>query len=172
MAVGTQLGLLLWKNFTYRRRQRIQLAIELLWPLFLFFILISVRQSHPPFKQHECHFPNKALPSAGTLPWLQGIICNMNNPCFRHPTAGEAPGVVGNFDGSILSRLLAEARQVLLRADGQRLLRSFAGLLPVLRRLRGSGSQRRGEHRSGGCRGSETPAADPGIPQPCRCGTT
>lgn len=47
------------------------------------------------------HFPNKALPSAGTLPWLQGIICNMNNPCFRHPTAGEAPGVVGNFDGSM-----------------------------------------------------------------------
>ncbi|KAM6369110.1 LOW QUALITY PROTEIN: phospholipid-transporting ATPase ABCA7 [Pluvialis apricaria] len=143
MAVGTQLGLLLWKNFTYRRRQRIQLAIELLWPLFLFFILISVRQSHPPFKQHECHFPNKALPSAGTLPWLQGIICNMNNPCFRHPTAGEAPGVVGNFDGSILSRLLAEGRQVLLRTDGQRLLRGFAQLLPTLRRLRGSGAQQR-----------------------------
>lgn len=89
MAVGTQLGLLLWKNFTYRRRQRvsgatapsrwclaqgqaepwtlmgtgsppasrlpqIQLAIEILWPLFLFLILISVRRSHPPFKQHEC----------------------------------------------------------------------------------------------------------------------
>ncbi|NXM24309.1 ABCA1 protein, partial [Oxyruncus cristatus] len=140
---GTQLGLLLWKNFTYRRRQRIQLAIEILWPLFLFLILISVRRSHPPFKQHECHFPNKALPSAGTLSWLQGIICNMNNPCFRHPTAGEAPGVVGNFDGSILSRLLAEARQVLLRADGQRLLRSFARLLPALRRLRESGNQRR-----------------------------
>ncbi|XP_040445068.1 phospholipid-transporting ATPase ABCA7 isoform X1 [Falco naumanni] len=141
MAVGTQLGLLLWKNFTYRRRQRIQLVIELLWPLFLFFILISVRQSHPPFKQHECHFPNKALPSAGTLPWLQGIICNANNPCFRHPTAGEAPGVVGNFDSSILSRLLTEARQVLVHTDGQRLLRSFTRLLPTLRRLRGSGSQ-------------------------------
>ncbi|XP_068276846.1 phospholipid-transporting ATPase ABCA7 [Nyctibius grandis] len=145
MAVGTQLGLLLWKNFTYRRRQRIQLAIEILWPLFLFFILISVRQSHPPFMQHECHFPNKALPSAGTLPWLQGIVCNLNNPCFRHPTAGEAPGVVGNFGGSILSRLLAEARGVPLRSDGQRLLRSFARLLPILRRLRGGGAQRRGE---------------------------
>ncbi|XP_036255443.1 LOW QUALITY PROTEIN: phospholipid-transporting ATPase ABCA7 [Molothrus ater] len=143
MAVGTQLGLLLWKNFTYRRRQRIQLAIEILWPLFLFLILISVRRSHPPFKQHECHFPNKALPSAGTLPWLQGIICNMNNPCFRHPTAGEAPGVVGNFDGSIVSRLLSEARQVLLRGHGQRLLSSFARLLPALRRLRDSANQRR-----------------------------
>ncbi|XP_053906261.1 phospholipid-transporting ATPase ABCA7 isoform X3 [Cuculus canorus] len=145
MAVGIQLGLLLWKNFTYRRRQRIQLAIEILWPLFLFFILISVRQSHPPFKQHECHFPNKALPSAGTLPWLQGIICNLNNPCFRHPTAGEAPGVVGNFDGSILSRLLAEFQQVLLRSNGQRLLRSFGQVMPILRQLRDSGAQRRAQ---------------------------
>uniref|UniRef100_A0A667ZUP3 P-type phospholipid transporter n=1 Tax=Myripristis murdjan TaxID=586833 RepID=A0A667ZUP3_9TELE len=35
------------------------------------------------------HFPNKAMPSAGTLPWVQGIICNANNPCFRYPTPGE-----------------------------------------------------------------------------------
>ncbi|XP_075300324.1 phospholipid-transporting ATPase ABCA7 isoform X3 [Opisthocomus hoazin] len=134
MAAGSQLGLLLWKNCTYRRRQRIQLAIELLWPLFLFLILIAVRRSHPPFQQHECHFPNKALPSAGILPWLQGIVCNANNPCFRHPTAGETPGLVGNFGGSLLSRLLAE---------GRGLLRSFARLLPALRRLRGRGAQRR-----------------------------
>ncbi|NXK57079.1 ABCA1 protein, partial [Chauna torquata] len=135
MAVGTQLGLLLWKNLVYRRRQRVQLAIELLWPLFLFFILIAVRQSHPPFQQHQCHFPNKALPSAGTLPWLQGIICNMNNPCFQHPTAGEAPGMVGNFNGSLLSRLLAESRRALLRAEGQQLPRRFIQLLPALRGL-------------------------------------
>ncbi|XP_064353466.1 phospholipid-transporting ATPase ABCA7 isoform X1 [Dromaius novaehollandiae] len=142
MAVGTQLRLLLWKNFTYRRRQRVQLAIELLWPLFLFFILISVRQSHPPFKQHECHFPNKALPSAGTLPWIQGIICNMHNPCFRHATAGEAPGAVGNFNGSILSRLLTDARRVLLGARGEQLPRSLGRLLRALRRLRGSAALR------------------------------
>uniref|UniRef100_A0A8C2XMN0 P-type phospholipid transporter n=1 Tax=Cyclopterus lumpus TaxID=8103 RepID=A0A8C2XMN0_CYCLU len=58
-----QLSLLLWKNITYRRRNKIQLIIELLWPLFLFVILISVRHSHPPYKQSQCHFPNKALPS-------------------------------------------------------------------------------------------------------------
>ncbi|NXL93932.1 ABCA1 protein, partial [Alectura lathami] len=133
MAVGTQLWLLLWKNLTYRRRQRVQLAIELLWPLFLFFILVAVRQSHPPYQQHECHFPNKALPSAGTLPWLQGIICNVNNPCFQQPTAGEAPGVVGNFNSSILSRLLAEAQRVLQRTEGWQLPRRFARLLPMLR---------------------------------------
>uniref|UniRef100_A0A8C3L206 P-type phospholipid transporter n=1 Tax=Chrysolophus pictus TaxID=9089 RepID=A0A8C3L206_CHRPC len=44
------------------------------------------------------HFPNKAMPSAGTLPWIQGIICNANNPCFRYPTPGESPGIVGNFN--------------------------------------------------------------------------
>uniref|UniRef100_A0A8D2QDF4 P-type phospholipid transporter n=1 Tax=Zonotrichia albicollis TaxID=44394 RepID=A0A8D2QDF4_ZONAL len=102
MAFWTQLGLLLWKNFTYRRRQTFQLLIEVAWPLFIFFILISVRLSYPPYEQHECHFPNKAMPSAGTLPWIQGIICNANNPCFRYPTPGESPGIVGNFNASIM----------------------------------------------------------------------
>ncbi|OXB61593.1 hypothetical protein ASZ78_006281 [Callipepla squamata] len=133
MAVGTQLQLLLWKNLTYRRRQRVQLAIELLWPLFLFLVLVAVRRSHPPFQQHQCHFPNKALPSAGTLPWLQGILCNVHNPCFQQPTPGEAPGTVGNFGGSILSRLLADVHQALHRADGRQLLHNLARLLPVLR---------------------------------------
>uniref|UniRef100_A0A672MUL1 P-type phospholipid transporter n=1 Tax=Sinocyclocheilus grahami TaxID=75366 RepID=A0A672MUL1_SINGR len=73
---------------------QIQLLIEIIWPLFIFFILISVRLHYPPYEQHECHFPNKAMPSAGTLPWVQGIICNANNPCFRYPTPGETPGVV------------------------------------------------------------------------------
>uniref|UniRef100_A0A3B3IMY7 ATP-binding cassette, sub-family A (ABC1), member 7 n=1 Tax=Oryzias latipes TaxID=8090 RepID=A0A3B3IMY7_ORYLA len=96
-----QLYLLLWKNVTYRRRNKIQLIIELAWPLFLFLILIAVRQSHPPYKQGQCHFPNKALPSAGTLPWIQSIVCNVNNPCFRSPTPGETPGVAGNFNNSL-----------------------------------------------------------------------
>uniref|UniRef100_A0A4W3HDY3 ATP-binding cassette sub-family A member 1-like n=1 Tax=Callorhinchus milii TaxID=7868 RepID=A0A4W3HDY3_CALMI len=44
-----------------------------------------------PFRTF-CHYRNKALPSAGVLPWMQGIICNMNNPCLNYPTPGEAPG--------------------------------------------------------------------------------
>lgn len=47
------------------------------------------------------HFPNKALPSAGTLAWVQGIVCNINNPCFHYPTPGETPGEVGNFNNSL-----------------------------------------------------------------------
>lgn len=52
------------------------------------------------------HFPNKALPSAGTLAWVQGIICNVNNPCFHHPTSGETPGRVSNFDNSMWDAFL------------------------------------------------------------------
>ncbi|XP_026574339.1 ATP-binding cassette sub-family A member 1 isoform X2 [Pseudonaja textilis] len=113
MAFWTQLGLLLWKNFTYRRRQTVQLLIEITWPLFIFFILMSVRLSYPAYEQHECHFPNKAMPSAGTLPWVQGIICNANNPCFRSPTPGETPRIVGNFNESIAYRLFNDAERLL-----------------------------------------------------------
>uniref|UniRef100_A0A671L8S5 ATP-binding cassette sub-family A member 1-like n=1 Tax=Sinocyclocheilus anshuiensis TaxID=1608454 RepID=A0A671L8S5_9TELE len=128
MTVSTQLGLLLWKNFTYRRRQTIQLLIEIIWPLFIFFILISVRLHYPPYEQHECHFPNKAMPSAGTLPWVQGIICNANNPCFRYPTPGETPGVVGNFNDSIISRLFIDAKKILLYSQHDKSFEGFKGL--------------------------------------------
>ncbi|KAM6938002.1 phospholipid-transporting ATPase ABCA1 [Lycodopsis pacificus] len=129
-----QLCLLLWKNITYRRRNKIQLIIELLWPLFFFVILISVRHSHPPYKQSQCHFPNKALPSAGTLPWIQGIICNINNPCFHGPTPGESLGQVGNFDNSILSRLFVDA-QTVLSYSGNRRFSGFQDLMESVRRL-------------------------------------
>ncbi|XP_041647195.1 phospholipid-transporting ATPase ABCA1 isoform X1 [Cheilinus undulatus] len=134
MGVFRQLFLLLWKNITYRRRNKIQLVIELLWPLFLFVILISVRHSHPPYKQSQCHFPNKALPSAGTLPWIQGIICNINNPCFHSPTPGETAGQVGNFDNSILSRLFVDA-QTLLSYSGNRSFSGFQDLIESVQRL-------------------------------------
>ncbi|XP_071342125.1 phospholipid-transporting ATPase ABCA1 isoform X2 [Trachinotus anak] len=134
MGFFRQLILLLWKNITYRRRNKIQLIIELLWPLFLFVILISVRHSHPPYKQTQCHFPNKALPSAGTLPWIQGIICNINNPCFNSPTPGETPGQIGNFDNSILSRLFVDA-QTVLSYSGNRSFLGFQDLMNSVQRL-------------------------------------
>ncbi|XP_054645244.1 phospholipid-transporting ATPase ABCA1-like isoform X2 [Dunckerocampus dactyliophorus] len=124
MAFFRQLYLLLWKNITFRRRNKIQLTIELLWPLLLFLILIAVRSSNLPFEQGQCHFRNKALPSAGTLPWMQGIICNINNPCFNSTTAGEIPGQVGNYDNSIISRVFVDAQALLSRTANQ----GFSGL--------------------------------------------
>ncbi|XP_028271340.1 LOW QUALITY PROTEIN: ATP-binding cassette sub-family A member 1-like [Parambassis ranga] len=135
MSVSTQLGLLLWKNFTYRRRQTLQLLAEIVWPLFIFFILIAVRLSYPPYEQHECHFPNKAMPSAGTLPWIQGILCNANNPCFRNATPGESPGIVGNFNDSIISRLFSDAKKILLYSQNDKNLEGFKELAQALRVL-------------------------------------
>uniref|UniRef100_A0A8C2ZZ16 P-type phospholipid transporter n=1 Tax=Cyclopterus lumpus TaxID=8103 RepID=A0A8C2ZZ16_CYCLU len=142
MSVSTQLGLLLWKNFTFRRRQTLQLLVEIIWPLLIFFILIAVRLSYPPYEQHECHFPNKAMPSAGTLPWLQGILCNANNPCFRSPTPGESPGVVGNFNDSIISRLFSDAKKILLYSQNDKNLDGFKELAMALKVLQKSRSGR------------------------------
>ncbi|XP_030651874.1 phospholipid-transporting ATPase ABCA7 isoform X2 [Nomascus leucogenys] len=136
MAFWTQLMLLLWKNFMYRRRQPVQLLVELLWPLFLFFILVAVRHSHPPLEHHECHFPNKPLPSAGTVPWLQGLICNVNNTCFPQLTPGEEPGRLSNFNDSLVSRLLADARTVLGGASAHRMLAGLGKLIATLRAAR------------------------------------
>lgn len=50
---------------------------------------------------NEGHYPNKPMPSAGVLPWLQGMVCNIQNPCISEPTPGEAPGQVNNFNNSM-----------------------------------------------------------------------
>uniref|UniRef100_A0A2K5M9N5 ATP binding cassette subfamily A member 1 n=1 Tax=Cercocebus atys TaxID=9531 RepID=A0A2K5M9N5_CERAT len=142
MACWPQLRLLLWKNLTFRRRQTCQLLLEVAWPLFIFLILISVRLSYPPYEQHECHFPNKAMPSAGTLPWVQGIICNANNPCFRYPTPGEAPGVVGNFDKSIVSRLFSDARKLLLYSQKDTSMKDMRKVLRTLQQIKKSSSSK------------------------------
>uniref|UniRef100_A0A673AT76 P-type phospholipid transporter n=1 Tax=Sphaeramia orbicularis TaxID=375764 RepID=A0A673AT76_9TELE len=146
MSVWKQLGLLLWKNFTYRRRQTLQLLVEIVWPLFIFFILIAVRLNYPPYEQHECHFPNKAMPSAGTLPWIQGILCNANNPCFRNPTPGESPGIVGNFNDSIISRLFSDAKKILLYSQNDKNLDGFKELVQALQTLQESRSGFRLHH--------------------------
>jgi len=135
MAYWPQLRLLLWKNLTFRRRQTCQLLLEVAWPLFIFLILISVRLSYPPYEQHECHFPNKAMPSAGTLPWVQGIICNANNPCFRYPTPGEAPGVLGNFNKSIVSRLFSDAQRLLLYSQKDTSVKDIHQVLRTLQQI-------------------------------------
>uniref|UniRef100_A0A8D3E109 ABC transporter domain-containing protein n=1 Tax=Scophthalmus maximus TaxID=52904 RepID=A0A8D3E109_SCOMX len=80
---------------------QVRLVVEVIWPLFLFFILVWVRSSNKPVHKGQCHYPNKAMPSAGVLPWLQGMICNIDNPCLSHPTPGETPGQVNNFNNSM-----------------------------------------------------------------------
>ncbi|KFO11181.1 ATP-binding cassette sub-family A member 1, partial [Balearica regulorum gibbericeps] len=135
MTFWTQLALLLWKNFTYRKRQTFQLLIEVAWPLFIFFILISVRLSYPPYEQHECKYQTQQLHPEWLLPWIQGIICNANNPCFRYPTPGESPGIVGNFNASIVSRLFSDAKRLLLYSQQDTSIKDVQKVLGKLRKL-------------------------------------
>ncbi|XP_017266543.1 retinal-specific phospholipid-transporting ATPase ABCA4-like isoform X2 [Kryptolebias marmoratus] len=114
MKRGSQIRLLLWKNWTLRKRQKIRFLVEIFWPVLLFIGLVWLRKANPLYQQHECHFPNKAMPSAGILPWIQGIFCNANNPCFRYPTQGESPGVVSNYNNSLLARFYADVQELLL----------------------------------------------------------
>uniref|UniRef100_A0A8C8ZMQ8 P-type phospholipid transporter n=1 Tax=Prolemur simus TaxID=1328070 RepID=A0A8C8ZMQ8_PROSS len=116
MGFARQIQLLLWKNWTLRKRQKIRFVVELVWPLSLFLVLIWLRNANPLYSQHECHFPNKAMPSAGMLPWLQGIFCNVNNPCFRSTTPGESPGIVSNYNNSILARVYRDFQELLMDA--------------------------------------------------------
>uniref|UniRef100_A0A8C5BHU5 ATP-binding cassette, sub-family A (ABC1), member 4a n=1 Tax=Gadus morhua TaxID=8049 RepID=A0A8C5BHU5_GADMO len=106
--MGYQVKLLLWKNWTIRKRQKGRFFMEIMWPVTLFIGLVWLRGAHPPYRQHECHFPNKAMPSAGVLPWILGIFCNANNPCFQYPTRGEAPGLVEDIlqDDEVLTSFL------------------------------------------------------------------
>ncbi|XP_058274218.1 retinal-specific phospholipid-transporting ATPase ABCA4 [Hemibagrus wyckioides] len=114
MKTSGQIRLLLWKNWTLRKRQKIRFLVEILWPVFLFAGLVWLRRANPLYQQHECHFPNKAMPSAGILPWIQGIFCNVNNPCFRSATPGESPGIVSNYNNSILARFYSDAQELLV----------------------------------------------------------
>ncbi|KAM8851376.1 retinal-specific phospholipid-transporting ATPase ABCA4-like isoform 1-T1 [Spinachia spinachia] len=140
MKTGAQIRLLLWKNWTLRKRQKVRFLVEICWPVLLFIGLVWLRKANPLYQQHECHFPNKAMPSAGILPWIQGIFCNVNNPCFRYPTRGESPGVVSNYNNSVLARFYADAQELLLNAtEVQQLGRlwhdvsSFSNFMETLR---------------------------------------
>ncbi|XP_077412566.1 retinal-specific phospholipid-transporting ATPase ABCA4 isoform X3 [Vanacampus margaritifer] len=139
MKTGSQIRLLLWKNWTLRKRQKIRFLVELLWPVLLFIGLVWLRKANPLYQQHECHFPNKAMPSAGVLPWIQGIFCNANNPCFRHPTRGEFPGFVSNYNNSVLSRFYTDILEMFSDAEVHQLGRlwqevsTFSDFMDTLR---------------------------------------
>ncbi|KAF7667419.1 hypothetical protein LDENG_00062760 [Lucifuga dentata] len=113
MGAGTQLRLLLWKNWTVLKRQRVHFFMEIMWPVMLFMGLVWLRRVNPLYRQHECHFPNKAMPSTGILPWIQGIVCNSNNPCFQYPIRGESPGLVSNYNSSVLAQFYSDAQELL-----------------------------------------------------------
>ncbi|XP_048833509.1 retinal-specific phospholipid-transporting ATPase ABCA4-like [Brienomyrus brachyistius] len=114
MTTDSQIQLFLWKNWTLHNRQKIRLFVEIMWPAVLCLGLVWLRKAIPLYQHHQCHFPNKAMPSAGIFPWIQGIFCNINNPCFWYPTPGESPGLYSNNQNSILAHFYGDVQELLL----------------------------------------------------------
>ncbi|XP_046387973.1 ATP-binding cassette sub-family A member 7-like isoform X2 [Ischnura elegans] len=111
MAFLSQLQLLLWKNIILRKRQKLRCLVEIIWPLFLFSILMWVRTRGLKQYRHECHYQQKAMPSAGTLPFFQSFVCAFNNTCHRYEVNETTSGVI-TFDDSIIVRLLDELETI------------------------------------------------------------
>ena len=97
-----KLGILLWKNFTIRKRHPFRTVFEIAWPLFLYAIMVAIRKTINLKTQPECHYPARALPTAGALPWLQSIYCNMDTArnCAQEEVASEIPGKLFNPPGT------------------------------------------------------------------------
>ncbi|CAD5112216.1 DgyrCDS1449 [Dimorphilus gyrociliatus] len=113
MAFFQQLRLLLWKNFTLKRRKPIMTTVEIIWPLFLFIILAWVRTRGLKEFNHECHFDAKALPSTGIFPFLQSVVCSLNNTCHINETDTERRLLTDTFSSSSLTTIISDFDVVL-----------------------------------------------------------
>ncbi|CAG5131581.1 unnamed protein product, partial [Candidula unifasciata] len=122
MGFWSQLRLLLWKNFTLRKRQPIRVLIEIAWPLVLFVILVAVR-FRPDVRQDipECHYEPKAMPSAGTMAFLMSYLCDFNNDCKQNLST-EEPGSINSFNDSLLVRLVDDLER-LASSNGDMIVR-------------------------------------------------
>ncbi|ESO05673.1 hypothetical protein HELRODRAFT_156842 [Helobdella robusta] len=88
-----QLKTLLWKNFRLRSKKRIQLCAEIIWPLFLFIVLILIKASFRNSlinETQDCFFEERSLPSAGIFSFFRSFYCSMNTstPCFKYVKNG------------------------------------------------------------------------------------
>ncbi|KAK3577511.1 hypothetical protein CHS0354_026468 [Potamilus streckersoni] len=89
-----QLRLLLWKNFTLKKRSPFVLIFELFIPLVLFVILLSIRKRQPARPANSMTWSSQPLPSSGVLPILQSF-CESNhdepgNQSHHHHTKQES----------------------------------------------------------------------------------
>ncbi|XP_052825678.1 phospholipid-transporting ATPase ABCA7 isoform X2 [Octopus bimaculoides] len=121
------LTILTWKNLTLHKRNFFRAGVEIIWPLCLFLILVAVKTRPDLIKQkEECHFDGRALPSAGLLPFVQTYVCTISNNCHKNITTGELPGVIDNFNQSILTKVVKDVQIIIKNSSYQEMfLRSL-----------------------------------------------
>ncbi|XP_022097183.1 ATP-binding cassette sub-family A member 1-like isoform X2 [Acanthaster planci] len=135
MAFFSQLQLLCWKNFTLRRRRKLRLSIEIVWPILMFMIIALVRKDELPNPKHECHFLSKALPSGGLLPFFQSFLCDFDSKCHREETYGETMGHINNYRDAGLTKLVEDIEVVLSNKTTMESLKKFLTKVAELNKL-------------------------------------
>ncbi|XP_038069738.1 phospholipid-transporting ATPase ABCA1-like isoform X2 [Patiria miniata] len=135
MAFFSQLKLLCWKNYTLRKRQKIRLLVEIIWPILMFMIIALVRRDELPSPHHECHFLSKALPSGGLLPFFQSFLCDFDSKCRPEETYGESIGHINNYGDAGLSKLVNDIETVLTNKTTMEALKKFLAKVDELNKL-------------------------------------
>ncbi|CAF0829832.1 unnamed protein product [Rotaria sordida] len=115
MGTYRQIRLVLWKNFTIRRRRWPRAIFEFIWPLFLFLILMWVRTRNLTSYNDACHNDPKYLGSTGFLPALQSYICRYNNTCYSQSKTTDEFNDETSFWNIIIN--LSESLSIILKDD-------------------------------------------------------
>ncbi|KAI5742595.1 hypothetical protein M8J77_009052 [Diaphorina citri] len=117
MAFLHQLKIIIWKNWTTRKRSKVRCITDIIWPLFLFLILAWVRTRGLIVNKPNCHYYGKPMPSSGLLPFAQGFLCGIFNTCEHNASDAELPHEQINLNNFIelvskLNRLLVNNSEV------------------------------------------------------------
>ncbi|XP_027045418.1 ATP-binding cassette sub-family A member 1-like isoform X2 [Pocillopora damicornis] len=104
-----QLKLLVWKNFTLRKRQHLRNLVEIVWPLVLFIILVAIRnrKNYGATNMPDSIYRPRALPSAGFFPFARSFLCDFKNTKTNDPD--ELLNGLPNLRSSSLGRLIEDA---------------------------------------------------------------
>lgn len=131
MGAYSQLKLMLWKNVVLRLRQPVILALELLWPITVFLLVLLLRKIVPPIAQETCYYNARALPSAGGLHVLQSLICNVENKCLNQSMYEDIP----SYPGSRVSELVDNLSPLVKDPSILSVVKSLPVLAGILRPL-------------------------------------
>ena len=101
-------GYLLWKNILWKVRNWPGTLLEIIFPTFLFILLIVLRTQNPPENEPLQERAAKALPSAGLIPFMQTAYCDLNNKFSNRPDG------LPNFEGSKVDSLYQQLAKVSL----------------------------------------------------------
>ncbi|CAH8451204.1 unnamed protein product [Heterobilharzia americana] len=73
--------LLIWKNLLLRKRRPGFLIAEILVPLIIPIILVTIRTESLPIHENICHIRSTNLPTMGLFSYIQSLLCNFLFRC-------------------------------------------------------------------------------------------